>query len=249
MNFLELCRSTRQWSGTTSNTIGSVIDQVGQIDLIVDAVAHAHDLIQSRHANWKFLRGEFSQAVSAVVPPAEARYTAATLGIATRFGDWLHDRVTGPNPYRGQTAYLTATGISDQSQLTEISWETWKIKYGRGVQTTGKPTEWAVSPDGKFCPGRFPDASYTIKGEYWKSGLVLDPVVDASLNPTPNTLTPEFPAHYHMAIVWRAVLLLTEKDEAQADVYARAEAKYSELLNQLERDQLDAITIGGVPLA
>ena len=238
MNFLELARKTRQWSGTMSGTISSVVDQIGQAGLVVDAVAQAWDLIQTKHSSWSWLRSEFSVNLSAVTPPTEARYTAAAFGL-TRFSDWVRDRVTSSDNFRSMRLYLTATGVSDESDLQEITWERWKTKYGRGTQTADRPTEWAVAPDLRLCLGKPPSAAYTLRGEYWKGPQTL----------SANSDTPEMPSRFHMAIVWRAILLLNEKDEADQLVYARAENKYAELMGQLERDQLPPITIGGNPLA
>lgn len=237
MNFLELARKTRQWSGSSAEQIATVVDQVGRKGLIVDAVSQAWDLIQTKHSSWRWLRSEFTANLSAVTPPTEARYTAASFGL-TRFTDWFHDNLNGPTPYRPMRVYLTATGLADESELSEIAWETWRTKYGRGVQVADKPIEWSAAPDGRLCLGRAPNAPYTIRGEYWKGSQTL----------AANTDTPEMPSRFHMAIVWRAVLLLTEADEADTLVYARAENKYNELLTQLERDQLPPITIGGNPL-
>lgn len=238
MNFLELARKTRQWSGVTSGTISSVVDQTGATALIVDAVIHAWDLIQSKHATWNWRRAEFSYALTAVTPPAEARYTAASFGL-TSFSSWMRDRPRDNPVYRSMSLYDTTIGVADEVSLTEIPFELWKVKYGRGSVTALRPTEWAVAPDRRLCLGKPPSMAYTLRGEYWKGPQTL----------AINDDEPEMPADYHYAIVWRAVVLLTEKDEAAADVYVRAENKYVEIISQLERDQLPSISARGNPLA
>lgn len=238
MNFLQLCQATREWSGVTATAIGSVSGQVGKQLLIVDAVSDAWNQIQTRHQTWNWLRAEFSAALTAVAPPAEARYTAAALGI-TRFSNWVFDKVTGSDRHRAMTLYLTSTGLSDEGEIMQIPWELWRRRYGRGSITAGRPTEWAAAPDRKFCLGKPLDAAYTLKGEYWKGVQTM----------TANTDEPECPSEFHMGIVWLACLRLVEEDEADQLLFSRFENKHTEIMASLERSQLPVITIGGSPLA
>lgn len=238
MDFLELARSARQWSSVSSAAISTVSNQTGKELDIVDAVNIAWERIQNLHATWNWMRAEFSTPLTAVTPPTEARYTATSFGI-TRFRDWVHDIGSGPNAYKAFSLYLTATGLADEGILTETSFELWKNAYGRGVVQAKRPTIWAKAPDRRFCLGAPPNAAFTLKGEYWKSRQAL--AADAE--------EPEMPEDYHMAIVWLAVQILTEKDESAQDVYDRAQRKYDELIFRLERDELPSLEIGGRPLA
>lgn len=238
MDFLALARSTRQWSSVSSAAISTVVNQTGKELDIVDAVNIAWGRIQNLHSTWNWMRAEFSAPLTAVTPPAEARYTAASFGI-TRFRDWVRDIVGGPNSYRAFSLYLTATGLSDEAPIAETSFELWKNTYGRGVVEAKRPKVWAKAPDRRFCLGHPPDAAYTLKGEYWMSNQTLAEDDDE----------PEMPEDYHMAIVWLAVQILTEKDESAQDVYERAQRKYDELIFRLERDELPSLEIGGRPLA
>lgn len=174
--------------------------------------------------------------MSAITPPTEARYTAASFGL-TRFSDWVNDYP--PKSFYPMSIYLTATGLSDESRLQQIPFYIWKEKYGRGVQTTSKPTEWSIDNLNRFCLGKFPDGPYTIKGEYRKGRQTLALSAD----------TPEMPDQFHMSIVWLATVMLTEQDEASADTLTRAEGKFDELISQLERDQLPALEINRNPIA
>lgn len=235
MDFLALVKRTARESGTIAGSGPSTVsNQTGQNLLCVEAVQHAYELIQNAHAGWRWLRAEFSTTITAATPPTEARYTAAGFGL-TRFAEWWRD---APG-YRPMRLYQTATGVADESKLKEIEWETWKDKWGFGSVSANRPTEWAVAPDLRLCLGPPPNAAFTLRGEYQKGNQTL----------SDNTDTPEMPSQFHMAIVWRAVLLLTEHDEAAVDVYVRAENKFAEIMGQLERVQLPQITIGGSPLA
>lgn len=237
MNFLSLCQFTAQWSGkAAAASITSVVAQTGvQLD-IVNAVGHSWNNIQTQSNIWQWMRAEFSGSINAVVPPALAKYTAASFGI-TRFSDWVYDQIGAD--YRPMTTQDPTIGISDERSLIYIEWEEWRSRYGRGQQTASRPTEWTADPSGMFCLGKPPDRTLTLKGEYFKDAQIL----------AVNGDTPEMPSKYHMLIVWRAALLLMEKDEADQLQYSRYEAKAVALELQLSRDQLPHITIGGHPIA
>lgn len=241
MNFLQIVQNTAQWSGKgAASSIASVVGQTGvQLD-VVNAASHSWNNVQTQSNIWQWMRAEFSTSLVAVVPPALAKYTSASFGI-TRFADWVYDQAgTSATPsYRPMTIYDPAIGVGDESALNYIEWEVWRARYARGTQTALRPTEWTADPAGQFCLGKAPNGSLTLKGEYFKDVQTL----------AANTDTPEMPSKYHMLIVWRAALLLMEKDEADQLQYSRLEAKAEAIELQLSRDQLPHISIGGSPIA
>jgi len=95
-----------------------------------------------------------------------------------------------------------------------------------------------------MCFGSRPDDDYTVRGEYWKLPQTL----------AANGDIPECPAQYHDIIVWRALQIMAEHDEAPSAI-ATANYNYKELLGDLERTQLlshftiTAASIGSEPLA
>ena len=96
----------------------------------------------------------------------------------------------------------------------------------------------AISPAGEFSLGPIPDDIYTVQGEYRQSAVVLAADGD----------TPGAPAAFHGIIVWRALMMLAEFDEAVED-RAAAAIKYAALLEDLQRDQLPVVSLGGLPIA
>lgn len=243
MNFLQLCQSTAQWSGKGSAT--SITDVAGQVGVpldVVNAVSHSWNNVQTQSNIWQWMRAEFSTSLVAVVPPALARYTPASFGI-TRFADWIYDQIapasSGGSTYRAMTIQDPTIGVGDEATLSYIEWEVWRMRYARGTQTQSRPTEWTADPAGQFCIGKALDKTYTLKGEYFKDVQTLAVSTDI----------PEMPSKYHMLIVWRAALLLMEKDEADQLQYSRLEAKAEGIEHQLSRDQLPHISIGGSPIA
>lgn len=195
MNLLQLCQRTVRESGTISGdaTPSTVTGQSGRLRKVVDWVPTAWLQIQNLHDDWLWMRAEFSGAVV----QGTARYTNTDWSLA-RWSRWITD------PDDTMTIYKTALGVSDESVLREITWAQWRAKYGRGTQTQNRPTEFAISPQGEFCLGPVPDASYTARGEYQKSAQEL--AADADIPELPDTTL-------HTVIVWKALLLLSQFDE------------------------------------
>lgn len=230
--YLELCQSLSRESGVISGTNPTAVaSQTGRLLKIVEWTAQAYVLIQNLHADWRWMQKTFSQ----VTASGAAQYTPASWSI-TDLRDWLRDdRATGYQPH---TVYLTATGVSDENALLEISWQQWRTRYGRGSQTNNRPTEYAISPAGEFSLGAIPDDIYTISGEYRQAAVVL--AADAN--------TPDMPGAFHDIIVWRALMLLAEFDEA-VEQRAAAVIKYNELREDLERNQLPVMFLAHSPIA
>jgi len=220
--FLELCQDVARESGTISGTQPTTVaSQTGRLAKIVDWTIDAWRRIQNDRNAWKWMRTEFSGSITS----GTARYTAASFSLS-RHARWLTDA-------NNLTIYKTATGVSDESALTVISWDTWRQTYGRGSQTNNRPVSYAVSPSGELCFGPIPDDSYTINGEYYKSPQIL----------ADNTDEPECPARFHQIIVQRALVSLAEHDEALVTA-AAAQKNYNEIMLDLESDQLPTIALG-----
>lgn len=227
--FLELCQRAAKESRTV-NTNGSPAAVTGQTQLrlvnLINAVAQAWKDIQNLHSSWLWMRAEFSGQTTA----SNAKYTAASWSIDSRFAEWIQEAHV-------VTLYLTSTGVSDEGELSRITWQEWRMKYGRGTQTNNKPTEYAVSPANEFCLGPIPDDTYTVRGEYRKTAQVL----------AANGDTPEMPVRFHDMIWRKALMLFLGADEAAFQV-ADFEIQYLADLEELERDQLPRVTVGAYPL-
>lgn len=232
MNYLQICQKTARDSGTISGTApSSVTSQSGRLLKVVNFVNDAWQDIQNARNAWLWLRAEFSKDTIA----GTARYTATAWGLA-RFADWIVDhRVSGRYP---TSIYLKATGVADEGAISLIGWDDWKAKYGRGSQTNGRPTQYAVSPAMELCLGSVPDAVYVVNGEYRKGNQTLSANAD----------TPEMPDRFHELIVRRALELLAGHDERPI-AFADSKVKASEMYFALERDQLPGIAAGREPLA
>ena len=230
--FLELSQAVSRESGTISGTNPTtVLSQQGRLLKIVDWVDQAHVAIQNLHAGWRWMQKTFEGNTTS----GSGQYMAASWSI-TDLRDWLRDNKE--DFYQPHTIYLTATGVSDEGALREISWQQWRTRYGRGLQTNNYPSEYAISPAGEFSLGPIPDDTYTVRGEYRQAAVRM--TVDGDV--------PAMPAAFHEIIIWRALMMLAEFDEA-VDQRASAVIKYSAHLETLEHDQLPKIAIGGRPIA
>ena len=183
--FLELAQDVARESGTVSGVSpGSVVSQTGRLLKIVEWTAQAYVMIQNLHADWRWMQKTYSGTTTA----GSSQYTAASFSV-TDMRDWLRDNlVTGYQPH---TIYLTATGVSDEGALREISWQLWRSTYGRGSQTNNYPAFYAISPAGELSLGPIPDDNYTINGEYRQSAVVMS--ADADI--------PGLSAAFHQIIV------------------------------------------------
>lgn len=196
MNYLQLCQDVVRESGTISGdaTPTTTVGQSGRLLKVVNWVTKAWQEIQNLHDDWLWMRQEFTGALTANT----GRYTAASFNL-TRWSRWITDA-------HSVTIYQTSLGVSDETELRLIPWQTWRMRYGRGTQVTNRPTEYAISPQGEFCVGALPDAAYTVRGEYQQSAQTL--AANADIPELPDT-------SLHTVIVWKTLLLLAQFDEGQ----------------------------------
>lgn len=226
MNFLALAQRVARESGTVSGTLpSSVTGQNGRLDKIVGWTDQAWQDIQNARNAWRWMRADFEDTTAA----GAGRYTAASFNLP-RWAAWITEDDT-------VTLYKQATGVSDEGPLAFLPWDLFKRTFDRGEQTNDRPRYFSVSPAGEFCLGPTPDDTYVVRGEYRKNPQTL----------AANTDEPEMPARFHEAIVWGALILLAEHDEAQFHL-ATWTRRYRSIMGDLRRDQLPEITLGG-PLA
>lgn len=227
--YLQLCQKLARESGTVQGTQPtSVTSQSGRLLKIVNWVADSWTDIQNLHSSWRWLRGELPSGC--VTASGTARYTSSAWSI-TRFGEWI----TWPHSL---SIYKSATGVSDEGEISEITFDEWWELYNRGSQTNNRPVHAAISPANEFCFGPIPDAVYVLKGFYRKTPQTLSANADE----------PECSSQFHDIIVWKALLTMIGHDEAPRDIEGRTLRLYNEYLSALERDSLPRIGYGG-PLA
>lgn len=235
--FLELVRDLARDSGTLAGgvSLASVVEATGRAEKMVSWVRKAWVNIQNERADWPWMKREFQAPLTI----GKSRYTAADLGIVTRFGQWIGDQPrAGGRWFRTFTVYDPATGQADENTLREIEYDVWRERYARGAHDANRPTEWAVSNIKEWCIGNRPDKPYLVSGEYRLAPQIL----------TGNTDVPEMPEEYHGAIVLEAMKLLGMADESPATSGA-AISEYVLARQNLNRDYLPEILWGGRAIA
>lgn len=225
-SFLTLCSRLASRSGAVGTAPSSVTGQTGRQAKCVDWVMHAWELIQSYHADWGFLQDEWSGELIAGTPA----YSSTTFNLE-RFGCWKGDRPGNSGIYRPTTLYDPAIGVSDEGALSEISFEAWRESYDRGSQTNNRPTCYCLAPDQTIRFGPIPNKTYNVRGEFRKAPQTL----------AVNSDEPDMPSAYHDIIVDKAIILMSEHDEAPGGL-AAAIRGHAEKLNAMRRDLLPAFS-------
>lgn len=218
MNYLALTQRLAVEAGSGAN-ISTVVAQTGEAGRMANWIAAAWDDLQLERPDWYWMRANFTFPTVA----ATRAYSATTAGIASRFGIWDTDSVR-----------LYQTSQNDELEVPWSAYEDFRSAYMVGPQTQNRPLTVSIDPAMNLLFGPTPDMAYTVTGEYFKAPQTL--AVDAD--------TPEMPAQFHMAIIFRA-LMLYARYEAAAEIYADAELNYKRFLRRLELNQLPAVEVAG----
>ena len=226
--FLTLCSDVARESGAVGSAPATVLAQTGRQGKVVQWVRQAWEQIQADNPYWNFLRAEFQGTLTI----NDMSYAPADLGI-TDFAAWVVDT----DAYDPVTIYASGDQ-ANEATLQFLPYQSWRTAYNRGAPVAMKPVYWSIAPDQSFNVGPKPDAAYIVRGEYQRSPQTL--AVDGDV--------PTMPARFHDAIVWRAIMMLAEHDEAPV-AYSVALRKYGAILLNMERDLLPAIDLSGNALA
>lgn len=232
MNFLELAQRLRQECGVAGTGPLSTQNQIGEAKRLVDYINTAWLEIQGLHDNWNFMRWPFEFDT---VAGGTGDYTpSGGPGVGAGLSDF---RYWHCETLRAQRKSI---GLPDQQWLVQWEYQVLRdtYRFNVNVEITGRPVVFAVKPNGKALMfGQIPDDVYTITGEYQS---IPKPLVGDSDEPT-------IPTHLHMVIVYKAMEYYGMY-EAASEVIARAKVGYSQLMNILEREQLQEVYLAN-PLA
>lgn len=231
MDYLALCQEVARESGTVP-TIGqpaTVTGQVGRLQRVVYWVNTAWQMIQHNEPNWRWMNAEFSAETSS----GTQEYTSATMGIADRFADWRYRGEEMDNLF---SVYETAAGQADEGLLSYVEWPKFRrlAMVGGAAGTTGKPIYISVDDSRNLVLYPTPDGSYTIRGRYHKAPQEL----------TADSDVPEMPEQFHRAIVYRALMLLAQFDEAQNQM-STWQFEFNLIMDRLRMNQLPRVTVAG----
>jgi hypothetical protein len=231
--YLQLCQRAARESGTVSgdSSPSTVVGQTGRLGKIVSWIDSAWSDIQLDRSDWRWMRKE----LSATITSGTQRYTATALSV-TSFGQWI---TKGDFNEDRWSLYVTADGVSTEGLINYLPWDDFFVSQLRGTPpSNGRPRFFSIDDQNRLVFSPTPDATYTVRGLYRKGVQAL----------TANADIPEMPADYHMLIVWEALKLLGNYDEATLQQRAEWNQNARRIRFNLERDQLPPMGICG-PLA
>jgi hypothetical protein len=214
MNYLQLATRLRQEAQISGTGPVTVLNQVGQMKLVVDWVNQAYEAIQNLHDNWDYLRTDFSFNTLAGVQA----YSETAINL-TNVAEYDLDSFR---------AYKAADGRLDEQYLLNISYDEFRDNFlfsNLSVQT-GRPSYIARKPNNDILLYPIPDDDYVIAGEYYQTRHVLASDADEPL----------FKARFHMAIVYLALSYHAVYVNAP-EVYSFADLEFKKILFKLEQDQ------------
>ena len=220
MNRLELVKRLSREAGVNQSGPSSTLNQTGEYLRLVDWIDTAYDNVQTTHATWQFLRKEFTLSLTAGV----AEYAPSLI---VDFAEWIDDDLR---------VYQQA---SDEQIIEYVPWELFRLGYLIGTQRnqTGRPSIFTIKPDETIVFFPIPNNSFTCKGEYYQTPDVM----------TNDASEPIFPVRFHLAILWRALMLYGAYSQ-EPDKYSVGQSEYKVAMRGLEKSQLPHIT-WGEPLA
>ncbi len=143
------------------------------------------------------------------------------------FGNWADQN------FRCNT---TAVGYADEMQLDWIpSYDAWRDTYlmGNDRLVRTRPTAVTIGPELSVALGYTPTGEYTIGGSFYLKPSEMVAATDV----------PALPSEYHMAIVYKAMMLYGASESAP-EVYDDGENWYRDFLARILNQQLPPIQAG-----
>lgn len=223
MTLLQLCNRLIAEAGISAQPMTTTVGQTGELGRVVNWIQSAWMSIQTAQPNWRWMR---KSATIITVAGQSGGYTATDADVAT----WCLD--TARN-------YPTATGNIAEVFMDFVEYDDFRNAYLYGALRTAqsRPMVFTIEPANTLAFGPVSDGNYTVTNDYFHRALEL----------ADDATKPGMPERFHMAIVWRA-LMLYGGYEAASESYQRGQSEFTVLQSMLEVDQLPMIRMGG-PLA
>lgn len=223
MTLLELCVRVMERCSITG-TMVTTVNQTGEFLRVINWVNEAWRDIQLAQSNWDWMLDDFSFQTVA----GQQAYTPLAIG-AAEFSKWRRDTFR---------IYLTATGVADDTFLSESAYREFRDLYMFGVQAQSKPSTFAVKPNGQsILLGQTPDAIYTVYGEYQRRATLLSGDVDE----------PDMEEEYHMLVVHGARMKYAAFENSP-EVWDEAKLDYDRIMSRMVEAHIEEVGLGD-PLA
>jgi hypothetical protein len=228
VNFLQLCQRARRKCRMAGTGPTALTGQTEEYNRLIDWVNEAWMIIQRKHEqDWLFMRA----TCSAPTVNGQAAYGATEFGV-TDLGRFALNFETG-DTFR---VYSTSQGIASETFMEVIDYDDWRDTFLIGALRSAymRPDKVAVGPDGKLYCGPIPSAGWTITGDYYRACAEMVNTGDI----------PSLPVQYHMAIVYRAMMLYGASEAAE-EVYVDGQNGFDQLMREIERTQLPRMRLAG----
>jgi hypothetical protein len=221
MNFLELVQRAYQESGLTGTPPASVLNQTGRKADMVRWVQQANEDIHLFRDDWNFDWSRGSFPLSAADDTYSPTSDFGVAGGVRKFAE------------EGAYCVVTASGINSRLWLHWMPWE--RFRYMPVPPVSGSPALYfTLKPDGDVQYYPVPAAAITAVHEYWRNPQELAADADE----------PRIPGKFHMAIVWRAVMISCEKTKDWSR-FDSAEEEYLRVRSKMLDECTPRITLGG----
>ena len=182
--YLELLQDLHREAGAAGTAPQGVTGLSGEAQRLAAWIKQAHNLIQLKYVNWKFLRNAFAasntttQGVATLAKPAGLRY------------------------WDEKTFTIIEPGGTDKNPIAAVEYD--KIKRGILDTTEGYPDHVIIMNDNSLMFEPVPDGVYTINADYYVRPTLLAASGDISL----------IPEEFHQIIVGRAMILYANFESA-----------------------------------
>jgi hypothetical protein len=219
--FLELCVDVRRETGGSGSGPATVVNQTGEYERIVNAVADADMLIQELWEDWLFLQG----SISIVTIAAQREYSLSDLDGASDVAD-ISTTLQKWDP----ESFVYKPASDDYVPLSELEYKKWRVRERLGATASipqDTPHQVVIKPDKSLVFYPTPNDAGPITGDYQKRPTRM----------TANGSFSAIPAHYRRIIVVRAKMLYAEYEET-AFVYNSGERDFNDYLQRLESSEL-----------
>jgi hypothetical protein len=154
---------------------------------------------------------------------------------------WMWEEATvtilaGANTAAGTIAanrYVKDATYNGSEQMQYQQWDVFRVNYPSALIADGTPTVWTIKPDMTFALNAKPTANVTLNVERYRNPTAM--TADADV--------PDLPEANHMAIVYQAMILYANFEEA-AIVRATALEEYRRHLGELGMSDLPEASFG-----
>lgn len=221
---LQLTKDLGRWSGVESpadieTTVGDIVESIEDLVAYVDQAWL--DIQNSQGHRWRWMRHRSLDTI--VLTPSTATLAMSAIDATCRQVLPLirHDT------YSKRYILLKHPTTGAVSECEYVPYNFWRGWYDRGTRAEQRPARYTRLPDETLQFDPTPDVAYTLQFDW-----VHDPVEFSA-----DADEPDMPAHFHMLIVWWAIVFLMGFDE-RSGRYQTADRQYKKMINRLHLEQL-----------